>query len=71
MRFFFVILAPLAAAPLPYAGPLAAAPLPSFAAYSAGVVHAGPLPLPPADTPEVNAAKAAHFAAHAEAKLRG
>jgi len=34
-------------------------------------VHAAALPLPVADTPEVAQAKAAHAAAHAEAKARG
>jgi len=33
-------------------------------------VHAAALPAPVADTPEVAHAKAAHFAAHAEAKAR-
>jgi len=72
---------PLAAAPVavaPYAAaPLAAAPyaaafpaVPISTAYSAGVAHVAQLPLPPADTPEVTAAKLQHFAAHAEANLR-
>jgi len=36
-----------------------------------GAVHVAPLPLPPADTPAVQIAKANHFQAVLEAQLRG
>ncbi|CAG7697511.1 unnamed protein product [Allacma fusca] len=59
----------------PVAGPavVAAAPVALAAApvaYSAGPVHIAALPLPPADTPEVTAAKIQHAHAHAEALAR-
>jgi len=67
---------PLAAAPAPVfaAGPApavyAAAAIPTYTSVSGPVVHTAALPLPPLDTPEVNLAKAQHFAAHAEARAR-
>jgi len=58
-----VVAAPAyAAAPVAYAAPVATA----FAAP----IHYSAVPLPVQDTPEVQIAKAQHFAAHAEAKAR-
>jgi len=76
------VAAPIAAAPVAYAAPAFAHAAPvAYAAHGApavvsvapggGSVHVAPLPLPPADTPEVTAAKIQHFAAKAEAQARG
>ncbi|KAE8752293.1 hypothetical protein FOCC_FOCC001086 [Frankliniella occidentalis] len=57
--------APVAAvAPVAVAAPVAAAPI------AAGPVHVAALPAPVSDTYEVAAAKAQHYAAHAEARAR-
>ncbi|PNF16016.1 Cuticle protein 2, partial [Cryptotermes secundus] len=57
--------------PIPFAAPL----IPGYTAYAAPGTYIGPLAgVPalingvPADTPEVAAAKVAHFAAHAQAR---
>jgi len=56
--------------PVPLTSAVVAAPLPVQYAASAPVHFASALPIPVGDTPEVAAAKAEHFRAHAEARAR-
>lgn len=59
---------PVGPAPAPLVA--AAAPVPVQYAAAPAPVHVAALPIPVGDTPEVAAAKAEHFRAHAEAAAR-